>query len=202
MIRLSVTDLDQYLTWLNPPEYMADECEGPEWLINRLTVFEPSPAMQAGSAFHAALELLSNSCSLLVHDAYKFKLECEAELTLPSQRELKIEREVLPGIVLVGKIDGLDGNVIRDYKLTTKLDAERYFDSMQWRAYLMLFETNAFDYCIFEGSPDREREFDYTIRAYHSLRFYRYPSMDNDVKDCASGLAKFIHDHKIVTKIQ
>ena len=196
MIRLSVTDLDQYLYWLS----MEDE--GPEWLINRLTTFEPSPAMAAGSAFHDAMERLTNSVSLLVHDGYKFNIVCDAEMSLPSQRELKIEREILPGIVLVGKIDALDGNRIIDYKLTERLDAERYFDSMQWRAYLTLFETNEFEYSIFEGSPDRGRELDYTIHAHHSLKFYSYNGMADDVKDCARQLAAFIIENKVERKMQ
>jgi len=195
MIRLSVTDLDQYLYWLGLDD-------GPEWLIDRLTIFEPSPAMQAGSAFHGALELLTNSASLLVHDGYKFNIQCDAEISLPSQRELKIERGIIPGIVLVGKVDALDGNRIVDYKLTERLDAERYVDSMQWRAYLMLFETNEFEYSIFEGSPDRGRELDYTIRAHHSLKFYSYPGMDSDVRKCAGELATFIERHNVTAKIK
>ena len=195
MIRLSVTDLDQYLYWLE-----LDDA-GPEWLIDRLTKFEPSPAMQAGSAFHGALELLTNSVSLLVHDGYTFNIQCDAEISLPAQRELKIERGILPGIVLVGKIDALDGNRIVDYKLTERLDAERYMDSMQWRAYLMLFETNEFEYSIFEGSPDRGSTTCYTISDWHSLRFYSYPEMCADVKKCAGELAAFVQQHKVGSKI-
>lgn len=195
MIRLSVTDLDQYLYWLEL------EDAGPEWLIDRLTKFEPSPAMQAGSAFHGALELLTNSANLLVHDGYTFNIQCDAEISLPAQRELKIEREILPGIVLVGKIDALDGNRIVDYKLTERLDAERYMDSMQWRAYLMLFETNEFEYSIFEGSPDRGSTTCYTIRDWHSLRFYSYPGMESNVKEVANELAKFVRDNKVTAKI-
>lgn len=195
MIRLSVTDLDQYLYWLEL------EDAGPEWLIDRLTIFEPSPAMQAGTAFHGALEHLTNSASLLVHDRYTFTFECDAEIRLPQQRELKIEREILPGIILSGKIDGLDGNRIVDYKLTERLDAERYMDSMQWRAYLMLFETNEFEYSIFEGSPERGSERDYIVRAHHSLKFYSYPGMGSYVKQCANALASFVRDHKIMAKI-
>ena len=214
-MRLSVTDLDQYLYWLS----MDDA--GPEWLVDRLTIFEPSPAMQAGSAFHAALERLPNSASLLVHEVvkenktgelswedmaadrktYRFAFKCDAEIVLPSQRELKIEREILPGIILVGKIDGIDGNRIVDYKLTERLDVERYADSMQWRSYLMLFETNEFEYSIFEGRPDRGRELDYTIHAHHSLKFYRYPGMDSDVRKCAGELAKFIQQHNVKAKM-
>ena len=194
-MRLSVTDLDQYLYWLD----MDDA--GPEWLIDRLTVFESSPAMAAGSAFHAALERLPNSASLLVHREYKFDIQCDAEISLPSQRELKIEREIIPGVMLVGKVDAIDGNRIIDYKLTERLDAERYVDSMQWRAYLMLFETNEFEYSIFEGSPDRGRDFDYTIRAHHSLKFYSYPGMSSDVKKCATDLAAFVRNHNIESKL-
>lgn len=195
-MRLSVTDLDQYLYWLS----MDDA--GPEWLIDRLTLFEPSPAMAAGSAFHAALERLPNSASLLVHEGYQFAFRCDAEITLPSQRELKIEREIIPGVMLVGKVDAIDGNRIVDYKLTAHLDVERYADSMQWRAYLTLFETNEFEYSIFEGSPERSSDFNYIIRAHHSLKFYSYPGMSSDVKKCATDLAAFVRSHNVESKLK
>jgi hypothetical protein len=195
MIRLSVIDLDQYLYW------MSMEDVGPEWLIDRLTIFKPSPAMQAGSAFHGALEHLTNDASLLTHDGYKFNIQCDAEISLPTVRELKIEREIMPGVVLVGKIDAFDGSII-DYKLTERLDAERYADSYQWRAYLMLFEAHTFEYSVFEGSSDRGRDMDYTIHAHHRLRFFAYDGMREDVIKCAGDLAAFVQRYDVKDKIK
>ena len=205
MIRLSVTDLDQYLYWLS----MEDV--GSEWLIDRLTIFEPSPAMAAGSAFHKLMEEIEQMESSLAVDhrsvvsdgvTYTFKFQGDAEIIAPAIRELKIEKEISPGVVLVGKIDGMDGGTVIDYKLTERLDAERYADSYQWRAYLALFEVNTFEYSVFEGSPDRGRTLDYTVYAHHRLRFYAYKGMREDVERLVQNLALFVRIHNVKAKMQ
>ena len=194
MIRLSVTDLDQYAYWMSMDDV------GPEWLIDRLTKFEPSPQMAAGSAFHGALESLTNSVSLIVRGGFAFDIRCDAAISAPSVRELKIEREVIRGVVLVGKVDAIDGGTIIDYKLTERLDAERYVDSLQWRAYLMLFQAHRFEYSVFEGTPDRSNPQSYTIHAHHILRFYSYGEMQRDVLLAVRRLADFVKRYNIGSK--
>jgi hypothetical protein len=219
-MRLSVTDLDQYRIWLE----MEDV--GPEWLIDRLTKFEPSQAMEAGSAFHKCLEVATADLAVATADGFTFNFDLEASIELTNIRELKIVREVISGVFLVGRVDAVIGNCIRDYKATERYDAERYFESMQWRAYLDLFEVDAFEYSIFEIKEESARDRKvrqahsdddegdnlfgtdtqvashlYTVRDYHSLKMYAYPGLHDDVLRCVSDLADFIRRHNIEGKL-
>lgn len=193
-MRLSVTDLDQYRIWVG----MEDA--GPEWLIDRLTTFEPTPAMAAGSALHKCLETATGDLSVATVDGITFNFDLDATIVLTNIRELKIVREVIPGIILVGKIDMMLGRIIRDYKATKAFDAENYTDSFQWRAYLDLFECDTFEYSIFEIKEERTPNL-YTVRKYHSLTLHTYPGIHEDVMQCVASLAAFVRGHNIESKL-
>ena len=139
MIRLSVSDLETYRYW------KANEEADVPTLISRLRHEDPpTPAMEAGRAFASLFEG-STVGDLAVKEVNGWTFDftaLDAEMAVPAVRELKAEVpfETPSGpVTLVGKVDGLDGTTVHDQKLTERWDAERYIDSLQWRAYLVMF---------------------------------------------------------------
>ncbi|HYE57624.1 MAG TPA: hypothetical protein VD948_03920, partial [Rhodothermales bacterium] len=149
MIRLSVTDLESFRYW------KASEDSTVADLVAKLTRAEPpTPQMQAGAAFARLMEHAGErSMDEEQVDGWTFYFDVESELALPAVRELKGEMviETPSGpVTLVGKVDGFDGKVY-DQKLTERWEAERYVDSLQWRAYLVMFGAREFVYDVFRA---------------------------------------------------
>lgn len=185
-MRLSVTELDAYRRFR-----ALEEMSFEEMLQILLKQRAPTRAMEAGRAFHAVLED-AQPCDLTVieRDGFKFRFNLDCEIALPRVRELKGEI-VLPTsvgpVTLVGIVDGIDSG-IHDYKLTGRFDAERYFDSYQWRCYLHMFGGSKFVYDVFEGKDEGD---EWVIFNYHPLSMYAYPGMAEDVLLEVDELARF-----------
>lgn len=206
MLRISVSDLESFRYWKDNEDSTLAE------LVARLTKKDPpTPQMEAGRALAKLFEFATpRSIDAWEGDGWAFRFELDgARFTLPDARELKAEVvfDTPSGLVtLVGMVDGLDGLTVRDQKLTEKFDAERYLDSLQWRAYLVMFSAKEFVYDIFVAKYERERGYtdaegvfhegaftkQVTIREYHPLRFYAYPSIRADVQKAVSELAEVI----------
>lgn len=191
MIRLSVTDLDGYLYWLDSEDMPLSE------LVARLKgQTEPTPQMRAGSAFHKLLENASaGEIGQAEVDGFEFDFAIDQEMALPQIRELKGERlfSTPSGpVTLVGKVDGLTGISVRDYKLSERFDVERYADSFQWRSYLTMFSAQVFIYDVFVCRYDGNRV---VIYDYHQLRLNAYPGMAEDVHRKVCGLAEIVAKH-------
>lgn len=191
MIRLSVTDLDSYLYWRGSEEMDF------EALLTRLRGEEPPGAnMLAGRAFHKLLET-ADDCELFAStvDGIRFDFGIEQEIALPQIRELKAEKlfQTPSGpVTLVGKVDGLHGTTVTDYKLTERFEAERYADSYQWRSYLTMFGAARFVYDVFVCRYDDDRVYVYD---YHRFPLYAYPDMAEHVQREVCGLAEIVAKH-------
>jgi hypothetical protein len=192
MIRLSVTDLDSYLYWLGSEDMEFEE------LLKRLRgETEPTDSMLAGRAFHKMFEEAEAGQDLQspIVDGWQFVFAIEGQIGLPSVRELKGEVVLATPsgpVTLVGKVDSLDGMVVHDYKLTERFEAERYADSYQWRAYLMMFGATHFVYDVFQARYDGKRV---TVYDYHRFAMNAYPSMRADVQRAVAGLAEIVAKH-------
>jgi hypothetical protein len=188
MIRLSVTDLDSYLYWRSAEDMELSE------LVARLTgKSEPTPAMLAGRAFHTLLEnSKEGDLETAVVDGFTFVFAFDGEIAVPNIRELKAEHvfQTPSGTVtLVGKVDGLHGNTVNDYKLTERFEAERYADSYQWRSYLTMFGATRFVYDVFQARYNGDRV---TVYDYHRFPVCAYPGMADDVYREVCGLAEIV----------
>jgi len=193
VIRLSVSDLESLRYW------RANEDADLASLIQRLMHLEPpTPVMKAGRAFAKLMENApQGELTEMPIDGWVFRFELDAELSLPAVRELKAEVlfETPSGpVTLVGKVDGLHGISVHDQKLTERFDAERYLDSLQWRAYLSMFGAREFVYDVFVGRYDGRVV---TINDYHRLPFYAYPEMRADVQKAVDDLAAVYMEHVI-----
>ena len=192
MMRLSVTDLESLRYFRTAEDASLDKL-----LLDLAHVSAPTPKMEAGRAmakFFEAAQVGSIVDGSKV-DGWTLCFDMDAEIDLPSVREMKVEQEYsTPSgpVTLVGKVDGFHGITVRDQKLTESLDAEgRYVDSLQWRAYLAMLGAQRFIYDVFVGKVVPEEK-TILIREYHRLPFYSYPDMQADVSRAVADLAEIV----------
>ncbi len=195
IIHVRVSQMEGLRYWKDQEEStLAD-------LVARLRGDGPeSPQMQAGKALAKFFEHADDQAYGEAYvDGWSFDFQLEAEFSRPAHRELEgsmvIETPSGP-VLLTGHCDGLGGRTIHDQKLTEKWDAERYLDSLQWRAYLVLFEADTFTYDVFVGRYGTGRnQGQVTVTDYHPMTFYAYPDMRRDVERAVAELAAVIVRH-------
>lgn len=198
-VRLSVTMLDTFVSGMDNQDMSALQ------LAERLfmPLVDVPLAMRAGTALHACLEHATDADDLALSltegwDKFVFLLpdDLEGTVELGHTREHK---SVMPlpelDAQLVGKYDALTGSHVIDHKLTGRFDHERYIDSLQWRAYLMMTGKPRFAYQVFEHGgipePDEHDNRVITIKKYHRMEMCAYPGMADDVMDVVSELVSF-----------
>lgn len=185
MIRVSVSNLELFRTW------REDEDLGLEWLLRRLRGEEPqSEAMAAGEVFHKILENpdFDEQTELTMGDFW-FSILCEIEVTLPQQRELRIEKNY-GDLLVTGRVDGLTGLTITDYKTTGQFDPERLMGGYQWRYYLDMLNCDEFVWKVFVlnqyGAPGH-----YDVTQTHDLLQRRYQGLGQDCERLAADYLEF-----------
>jgi hypothetical protein len=160
--------------------------------VARLTKDEPTERMQAGSAFHKALEFAQpGEHETLSANGYTFTLS-GGVIELSAAREVRGYRQYGP-LLVTGQTDDLHGRIIRDHKTTAKFDAESYLGGCQWKFYLDLFEANVFTWNVFEITETAERT--YRVGSPHQLTAYRYPELRADCEKLAGEFYEFARVH-------
>lgn len=178
---------------------LDEEAEPAQFIDELLHGFEPSAAMQAGTAFHKALEdsptgLTVNSMEALGH---VFTFRGDFVVRLPVIRELRASKTYMVDgqpIVISGQVDGIEGLRIDDHKTTRRFDPERYIAGCQWKLYLDIFGASVFRWNVFELN-----ELDlpglYEVRDQHTLEQYRYPALGADCQRLVERFARFVREH-------
>lgn len=175
-----VSHLEAFRQWRQREDQSLDD------LIRWLTVDDPTPAMLAGTAFHAALETAPDGDHPTLHaNGHTFQMPDDSALVLPKIRELREFKQYGP-LTVTGCVDCLFGKRIDDHKTTSRFDPERYLDGYQWRLYLDIFDADIFRWNVFELSEVRPLVFD--VAEPQTLTQYRYPGMADD---CARLAAEF-----------
>lgn len=194
-MRLSVSDLDQYLYWREEEDHPL------ETLLKRLRREEPpTEELLAGRAFDSFLEhATEGDYDVIEYDGHRFMIDPKVVIERPTFAQLKGELEVKTDagpVTLVGKLDGIVGKTIRDYKLTGRFDAERYMESYQWRCYLLMFNCQVFQYEIFVGKRTGQTKQDghpiWTISEHHRMPLFSYRHLWHDVHAAVSDFASFL----------
>jgi hypothetical protein len=189
MLSASVSNIDLFHMW------RGNEDLDVGWLLNRLSGAEPeTEQMKAGKAFHKILEApdFEEQTELTINfegQSYWFSIQCDIILALPAIRELSVE--YCYGDLLVrGRVDGLDGNRVIDYKTTAQFDADRLMEGYQWRFYLDMLGANSFTWKVFVlsqyGQPGH-----YDVIQTHDLTQYRYPGLHEDCVRLAATYCEF-----------
>ena len=192
-MRISVTELDHWRLyheqdWMSYSDFI-DGLSGKK---------VENDKMMAGSAFHKQLEETEQGEEIpnrFTQNEIEFELKFHKKFYMPKIRELKIEKHFTVdgmSVTLVGKTDSLEGKQVWDHKLTESFDVEKYLDSLQWRAYLDMFDCDRFTYNCFEGAKKRSGRVE--VDDVHVFSFYRYPGLERDYQDVVYDLARFMRD--------
>jgi len=192
-MKLRVTDLESLRYWKDSEDSTVED------LVARLQhKNEPTPQMRAGTALSKLLEHASErSFDVVEQDGWEFRFALDTAIDWPAGRELEGELHfVTPHgqVFLTGHCDAVGGEV-RDAKLTERIDAEKYIDSLQWRAYLAMFGAKRFVYDLFLARYEKKNDVPtgkVTIVEHHAVAFYAYPEMRADVERAVCELAEVV----------
>ena len=181
MLEARVTHLEQHRIWKSKEDLDVG------WLIQRIKGQDETDKMRAGTAFHKAMEdLEEQEHNVLTVDGYRFDMLCDAQLALPVVSEFSVSR-AYGDLLVSGRLDGLSGRVVTEFKTTEQFDADRYLDGLQWRFYLDMTGADRFDWHVFEMSEQGYKH--YEVRRYHQLTQFRY----NDLReDCEKAAADYL----------
>ncbi len=183
-----VSSIETYRRWRLDEDLSAAD------LIARLTDFQPTEAMLAGTAFHKALELSEyGDHDRMESNGYTFLLP-DAELILPAIRELRGFKAYGP-LGVTGQVDALEGRRVDDEKTTAYFRPEGYLEGCQWRFYLDIFNADVFRWNVFEIKPVKGEDKTYRVAEPHTLEQYRYPGLHDDCMDLARDFHAFLADH-------
>jgi hypothetical protein len=184
-----VSNIETFRRW------RADPDATPEDLVSRLSDFQPTERMEAGTAFHKALErAVPGEYPELSAMGYTFLFDEDAAIALPSVRELRCYGEYGP-IRVTGQVDGLHGKRVEDHKTTGQFNSDGYWEGCQWRFYLDLFGADVFRWNVFEIWPHKTRPQTYHVGEPQFLEQCRYPGLHNDCMELASAFYDFAAKH-------
>ena len=188
------------------PEYTE------QLFVNQLLKLDPPSAkMMGGIAVHELVEKMGFQCleqPFLYKDWLILPPEQDLTIEMPQARELKTVLTI-DNISIYGRVDAIDCNAIHDLKTTSKIDAERYFNSWQWRAYLLAENKHKFIYDILTVKIcDELQQPEVRILDYTKLEMNSYNAMYEDVRnilheywDCLESLKELIKETAIKNNI-
>jgi hypothetical protein len=173
--------LDEFRAYQSGEMFNGDEYTAVEF-VRRMTSFESSPAMDAGTAVHKLIEDIGYGVIPEHSDVlgWHVHFDLDAEAAVPLSREVPLYREH-NGIPLFGRCDAMNGTTVHDIKTTSAIDIDRYMDSYQWRAYLWMSGRQRFVYDIFRVKLEADIKV-VTVQEYVPLKLSTYPDLDRDVE--------------------
>lgn len=181
-------------------QFLEDESADLETLLARMRgQSEPSAAMLAGTAFHAALEYAPTGLEVteLAANGYRFTFAGDFTAELPAIREIRASKTWLVDgepVCISGQLDAICGRRVEDHKTTGRFDPERYLAGYQWRLYLSIFGAEAFRWNVYEIA-EQDEPTHWEVFAQHRLEQYRYPGMETDCRRLVEELARFARVH-------
>lgn len=183
-----VSNIETFRRW------RLDEDQDAADLVARLTDFQPTEAMLAGTAFHKALEdAKPGEYEQISANGYTFILP-DSEIALPDIRELRAYGSY-GRLAVTGQVDALHGKRVEDHKTTASFRPDGYLEGCQWRFYLDIFGADVFRWNVFEITPVRGEEKTYTVKPPHTLEQCRYPGLHDDCMDLAQDFYAFASAH-------
>ena len=197
MLRVSVSDLDQFKRFREDEEYPLGV-----FLADLRRETPPAPAMQRGHAFAVAMEHASlGETSTISAEGHTFAFTCDAEIESWPRREEKREKDY-GGVTVTARCDRIMGRTVADDKTTSQFDAEAYMDKYQWRFYLDMFEADVFKWHVWETREIKSDSIDelgltvgpdyaWEVYSHHLLTQYRYKELENDCRQLAQDFKTF-----------
>lgn len=200
-MRLSITTIEAFRLWRDTGDWM--DLADLEANIKRETV--PNEKMLRGIAFHSVLERpsLCRETSLEGHQYRVGAKDGSGDFVFagePMDRVLQLWPRLpapevkstfdVDGITVVGVADALEGVTVHEAKCTERIDVENYFDSFQWRALLKLYSAKVAKYVLAQGRDCGGRFI--AIDTVLPMTLYRYPKLDDDVREMVHDCAEFV----------
>jgi hypothetical protein len=201
MMRVSTTMIESFRLWQSG-DWMPESD-----LINSiLGRFTPTPAVKLGKAFHSVIEdpdqyLCPGGFAC---DGYAFDTAVmQPVLDLVDRRgffELKSTLEI-GGITLVAKADHICGASIAEFKTTCNTyDPDKYLDSFQWRAEVLIFQPRVVTYhtaCL-SDSPNGV----IGLRSVESMNVFPYPHLERDCLDLIREFCAYVKARNLVGHLE
>lgn len=172
------------------PEYSTEE------FINDLLRIDQDQSklriMNAGTAVHSLIEhaSFSNIKERATCQGWDIISNIDAEIKMPFLRE-KWVKKTFNNYIIRGKVDAISSHTIHDLKTTKSIDLVKYFDSMQWRAYLWMTGYHTFTYDILQITIDDTKD-EIQINDYVSVSQYRYKHLDEEVEQVINDYAHLL----------
>lgn len=194
MMTFRVSEVESYRQFVND-----EEAELEHFLARMRGEVPPSPAMEAGTAFHKCLETSPTGLEVTSMEAngYTFTFRGDFTIALPAIREIRASKTWLVDgepVTISGQLDCIEGKRVEDHKTTGRFDPERYLDGYQWRLYLTIFGADRFRWNVFEIA-EKDHPLDWEVFAQHQLEQFRYPAMEDDCARLVTDLARFARTH-------
>ena len=205
-MRLSVTTIEAFRQYRDGvTNYNGDPYVTQEKLIQRIKKEEEEPSvfMLRGTAFH---KLMGNPKKYFKEPDYicsniRFDKSIEKAFEY-SYKDFPFEiKTVKPYIInseklnVVGVADPLVGNIAIENK--TKWGSPSltdYYDSVQWRFYLELFEAEMVQYQIFLMQEKKKIIY---LKDFIPLQFTSYPNMSKELTTMLAEFLEFIKIHNL-----
>jgi hypothetical protein len=193
-MRFRVSEVESFRQFM-----LDEEAELEHFLARMRGQVPPSPAMEAGTAFHKALEeaITGLEVTSIEANGYTFTFAGNFTVELPAIREVRASKTwIVDGepVTISGQLDCIHGKRVEDHKTTSRFDPERYLDGYQWRLYLAIFGADHFRWNVFEIA-EKDHPLDWEVFAQHRLEQYRYPAMEDDCTRLVQDLARFARNH-------
>lgn len=216
MKRISVTTLEKFRRFIDGVSSFDTE----ESLIESLKgLFKGNDKTDFGGAYHKVVEgeYQDYSGNIFVVDSNKKEYVFNPSQAAPALifrrnhpsmvHEMdvrKIYNTAYGSIQVTGRIDGIEGAIVRDIKTRFRqMDDGEYRDSFQWRFYLEILDTDIFFYDVFEIKgferlPDKKPYImpDVQVIAHEALRCERYAGMELDVITLLNDFLQYIDNRQ------
>lgn len=192
-MKYRVSNVEAFRQW-----EQDDEADTDALIASICGLSEPSAKMQAGTAFHRALELSTTGIEAdsIGAKGYTFTFAGDFEVRLSPIRELRASKTYMVDgvpITISGQVDQIEGMRIDDHKTTGRFDPDRYLAGYQWRLYLDIFGADVFRWNVFEIS-ETDDPMHYEVTGAHRLEQCRYPTLAADCDALVARFARFVRE--------
>ena len=192
MITLRASTVDSFRTYADPDnDFISTE----EMDARLLGEGSTNPAMELGTAFHAAVA--GNYVGAVQFDPdsiYRARLGL-GDAVPEVEGSVVLDIDGTPAL-LTGHADWLCGLDMLEIKTSTKpIPPERYADSMQWRCYCVIFGIERVTYRLVQLD---ETGGDYFAKVIDDVTLYRYPKLHDDVVRCLRSLLGYVRARGLV----
>lgn len=192
-MRISTSSLDSF-------QYYLDGNVELDKYINDLMFRLDSRPMAVGRGFETLItsDVTAFEVNNIIYDEALILKGKQIINNYPVRKyQSKVTKDIIltTGIhTLVGMADIICGDIVIDIKTTANFKYDRYINSWQWKAYLYLFETDVFEYTVFEIQDKNNLV---SLVDCHIFQCYSYSEMQKDLINILESFTDFIEKNNL-----